>query len=89
MFELGQEYVLEFMDYSPPGNADVGSLYMEKVAFCFGNDNVDDFNSRRCERQPLNLLKAVVHNNGHCQPIHKRISFGIILKPRLNFGFFF
>ena len=43
MFELGQEYVLEYMDYSPPGNADVGSLYMEKVAFCSGNDNVDDF----------------------------------------------
>ena len=47
VFELGQEYILEYMDYSPPENADVGSLYMEKVAFCFGNDNVDDFNNRR------------------------------------------
>eukprot|EP00261_Vitis_vinifera_P009737 XP_002279526.2 PREDICTED: LOW QUALITY PROTEIN: F-box protein SKIP23-like [Vitis vinifera] len=41
VFELGQEYVLEYMDYRPPGNAYLGSLYMEKVAFCSGNG--DDF----------------------------------------------
>ena len=47
------------------------------------------FNSRRCERRPLNLLKAVIHNDDHCQPIPKRTSFGIILKLDLHFGFFF
>ena len=47
------------------------------------------FNSRRSQRRPLNLVKTVVHNDGHCQLIPKRTSFDIILKLGLYFGFFF
>ena len=47
------------------------------------------FNSRRCERQPLNLLKAVVHNDGHCHPVPPRTNLNIFFKITLNFGFFY
>ena len=37
-------------------------------------------NSLHCERRPLNLLKAVVHNDSHYHLLHKHTSFDIILK---------
>ena len=46
---------------------------------------VGRLNGRRCERRPLNLLKAIVRSQ---RPIHEHTSLGIFLKPALKFGFF-
>ncbi|KAG2706113.1 hypothetical protein I3843_05G079100 [Carya illinoinensis] len=46
VLELGQEYVLHYMNFRPFGEAlgDVGNLYMEKVVFmCSGCEEADEF----------------------------------------------